>query len=1013
MAGLPRPDVPPGPRRDLVAALHALHHRAGWPSLRTLAQEAGCSHTTVSAVFSSSRLPSWGLLELLVEAMDGDVTHVRELWIAASAPSGAEVTTGPRIAGRTEELTAVRRHFATGDGLLLVVGEAGLGKTRLVSAAADSTPEVFIAAGTCLPLSTEVPLLPVSDLLRATHDVDGGQWLEKAFGDCAAYVPSSLSRLLPELAPWADADNGSDGWARERMFAGVAATLRALAAHRPLGLLIEDLHWADAATLDLLEHLICRPIGVPIVGTFRLDDPATTPATEQWRVRIMRLAQVTTLELHPLSRQETAQQLSLLLGQEARQDLVDRIHRRAQGQPLFAELLARSRDDQPLPRQLSELLDQRMDSISETATDVAAALGVAGRGLDPTTLHRITGLSGTDMTAALRELDRARLPDPDTGAGEVRLRHPLLAEAVRRRLLGGDAADAHRRVAAALVESDSTSAAEIAVHWQAAGEREAELIWRVRAAEESGALYAVAQQAEHWLRALELWPDEAASDAVPALTRTQISLNAMEGLRNAGQMPRALALAERAMQWLPEMASGEAADLFYRAGYYRGEMEDSATGLELLERSIALYEEQPACQGMALALELKGMELAALGRREEAAAALYQAWSVCQELGDPSLIFGLLPTLAWHEALTGDLPGALARLDQARQAMPNPSPIQELWMGGCHTDLLLIHGRPVGEVEAAGSRALEAARKWGIENAHSAIVHANVAEAMLRAGEVGRAGALLDPVTDGDVTIDRWFTHNLRVLLDVLRAREGAAAARITALEELQLTWHSHETARAQVAALAYVWQGRPVAALDRLLPTLGPVAASDESEFAGAAFVLAARAAADCVDGAVRRTGPIRPQDALELLEGLRRRAVKDPFAADAVPSDRHAQGATWTAELARLARTEVPEHWTDAAAAWDRLGRPHDSAYCRWRGAKVAQASGRANLAGKLLRRAARDAREHVPLTSAIARTAAPTRWSDDRQAHKTSRRDTGPLGSDPVSRRVGSASPARALD
>ncbi len=710
--------------------------------------------------------------------MDGDVPDFHDLWLAASAPAESTASGAPRIAGRKEELTAVRRHLETGSGLLLVTGEAGLGKTRLVSTAVAAVPDVFVAAGTCLPLSTDVPLLPIGDLLRAAYDVDGGQWLEKSFGDCAAYVPGSLSRLLPELAPWAEPDPETDGWARERLFSAVGATLRALAANRRLGLLVEDLHWADASTLDLLEHLLCRGIRVPIVGTFRLDDPATGPATEQWRVRIMRLAQVTTLELRPLSRDDTAEQLTLLLGRPADRHLVDRIHRRAQGQPLFAEqLLARSgEDDQPLPRLLSDLLDQRLDRISETASAVAVALGVAGRSLGDPALRRITGLSGTDLTAALRELDRARLLDSATGPGDVQLRHPLLAEAIRRRLIGGETADAHRRVATALADSDTSSPAEIASHWQSAGDREQELIWRIRAAEQAGSLHAVAQQADHWLRALELWPDAASSDAAPSLSRARVSLNAMECLRDAGQMPRALALADRVMQWLPEMSTEEAADLFYRAGYYRGETEDSVAGLELLERSIALYGELPPCRGMVLALELKAMELAALGRRDEAAAALYRGWAVCEELGDPHLIFGLLPTIAWHEALAGDLPGALARLERARRAMASPGPTQELWMGVCHTDMLLIHSRPVAEVEAAGSRALEAARAWGIENSHAAIVHANLAEAMLRAGQVGRAGALLDPVTDGEVTIDRWFTHNLRALLDVLRGRESAAA---------------------------------------------------------------------------------------------------------------------------------------------------------------------------------------------------------------------------------------------
>ena len=69
MSALPRADVAPGPARSLNDALHDLHHRAGWPSLRTLARETGVSHTTVSKAFSRPALPTWGTLELLVEAM--------------------------------------------------------------------------------------------------------------------------------------------------------------------------------------------------------------------------------------------------------------------------------------------------------------------------------------------------------------------------------------------------------------------------------------------------------------------------------------------------------------------------------------------------------------------------------------------------------------------------------------------------------------------------------------------------------------------------------------------------------------------------------------------------------------------------------------------------------------------------------------------------------------------------------------------------------------------------------
>jgi hypothetical protein len=149
---LPRPDIPPGGRRDLVDALHELHHRAGWPSLRVLAREAGCSHTTVSAVFSSPRLPTWGVLEVLVAAMDGDLPRFRRLWLAASAPKAASAPADLLIAGRKSELALVRRHLEEGTGLLVIAGEAGMGKTHLVSTASTLVAgSTFVAAGSCLP----------------------------------------------------------------------------------------------------------------------------------------------------------------------------------------------------------------------------------------------------------------------------------------------------------------------------------------------------------------------------------------------------------------------------------------------------------------------------------------------------------------------------------------------------------------------------------------------------------------------------------------------------------------------------------------------------------------------------------------------------------------------------------------------------------------------------------------------------------------------------------------------
>ena len=128
-----------------------------------------------------------------------------------------------------------------------------------------------------------------------------------------------------------------------------------------------------------------------------------------------------------------------------------------------------------------------------------------------------------------------------------------------------------------------------------------------------------------------------------------------------------------------------------------------------------------------------------------------------------------------------------------------------------------------------------------------------------------------------------------------------------------------------------------------------------------------AARAAADAAQDA----DPATRRRLLARCESWRRAAGPDLFTA-MIPADSAAHGLVWSAELARLKGSETIDHWLAPAIAWDRLTRPFEAAYCRWRGAQVALREGQGTVAARLLRRAATDAREHVPLSTAIRETA-----------------------------------------
>jgi hypothetical protein len=722
---------------------------------------------------------------------------------------------------------------------------------------------------------------------------------------------------------------------------------------------------------------------VPVLGTWRLEDPSTSSRALDWLTRVRRLADVEVLELAPLSRDETSEQLSLLMTGPPDPELVDRIYRRTRGQPLFTDQLAvQPEGSDAVPRLLADLLDRRLEGLDVTAWAVAGALGVADRPLSVGQLGEVTGLASEDLTRGLRQLDTRRLLGDPADRQEVQLRHPLLAEAVRRHLVGGETADLHRRLAQTLAGGTSPSPAEVATHWQAAGEPEHELDWRIRAAREAETRLALANAAEQWLRVVELWPPGAASAGSPPVRRWTAWAAACDALSESDQiLEREFGLLEAALEWAPTLRPEEAAELFARLGGIRS-FHGDPTGAALLDEAIALYEQLPPSPGYLRALiERAG----ALGERgiEQAAADLAVGVEVSVTIGDQVQGRRLRVMQAGNDHARGDRRGALARMTAlAALELPTPDPVGDIFAAADLTDLLLMEGAGPDEVEAAGRRGLEAASTWGIVSWPESVLRCNVAEAACRAGQVTRAAALIDPETRDQVSRDRWFLHLQRVLLDTVRGDTGAAD-RLSGIDGLPRTMQALSVPQ---AAQVELWCCRPSAALDRLLAHLDRTISAGEPRPGEGVFVLTARAAADVVGGTA---GPGRRRRR----EALIARLAETRSAADDLPSDpccacdaaQQADTATYAAEMARLADRQTVGLWMGAAAEWDKLDRPHDAAYCRWRAAQVALATGQATRATALLRRAARQAREHVPLLEAIAAA--------------TSRRGTDPLRTGPL--------------
>jgi hypothetical protein len=966
MTGLPRPDLPSGHHRELNDALHDLHHRAGWPSLRTLANAAGCSHTTVSTAFSSPRLPNWGLVELLVEAMDGDTAQFHQLWVAASSPATDQTAAAPRIAGRRAELAVVRRHLESGTGLLLVTGEAGIGKTRLLQAAAQLVgDQCFVATGCCLPLATQVPLLPVADLLRSVHDHDSGAWLREALDRCPGYVALSLAILVPELGGEAAPAGLDDSWSRQRLHNAIAATLASLADLEPLALVIDDLHWADSATLDLVEHLVTRGLSVPMVGSYRVEDPAVPEATTDWFTRIGRQT-TDVVELTPLQPDESREQLALLLGREPDPDLVARIHARAAGHPLFTEQLAADQaDGRVMPQLLADLLDRRVGRLEGPAREAAAALAVADRPVTEPALATMTGLAAAEVVTAVHTLRDRRLLRDTLDSDLVELRHPLLAEAIRQSLTSTETTQQHRRIAETLALEPDAPAAQVAEHWLRGGDQARALDWTMRAAQLADARFARAEAAELWQRALTWWPAGTNEAGDPPLRHAEAYVAAVDACRRAGDSERALALAGEALAGRVALTPMDTAELLRMSAVNLPLGRDERTArIDLLDRSITIYRSLAPCEGLVQALDSRAGLHNRDGEYAAAVEVLRQASQVAQELGDAPPV-RLAARLAWQEAFVGDVERGLTRFtDLAAQQPSTPDPERDLSVAVSHTDALLMAARPAPEVAAAAALSLAEADAYGTRGVHRSVVLYNVAIAWCRAGDVSRAEAVLGPALEPGNNADERLLRQARATVDLLLGRLSESAATLESLTSLQWTRNDEELATSVL--LTDLWRGDATAATDTLLDGLetGLLVLTPGSK--GIVLTTLARAVAD-----ESQRNPARRRELQQRLSALPAPGA-DPVGATVVPVDRAAE-PQWIAELGRLEGTATVEDWTRAAVAWDRISRPHDAAYCRWRGAQVALAHGQGTIAARLLKRAARDARQHVPLASAIAQTAA----------------------------------------
>jgi DNA-binding CsgD family transcriptional regulator len=888
-----------------------------------------------------------------------------------------QVTTG-RFVGRTQELARLRQLLArAGDGEPLVAllgGEAGVGKTRLVEQLAATARErgVRVLGGGCVPLGEEgLPFAPVIEALRGLAD----QLDPAELAAVAGPARQELGRLLPGLAWGGDAAAGAAGGGpavasragQGRLFERLLGVVQRLAAAAPLLWIMEDLHWADRSTRDLLAYLATylRSGRVLVVGSFRSDELDPLHPLRRLLAELARNRRVGRLELPRFTRAEVAEQLAGLLGADPPGRLVDDIYARSEGNPFFAEELLLAGDGRgpgTLPPSLREVLLTRVVRLRARTQQLLRVAAAAGPGVTQPLLAAVAGMSDQQLLDGLREAVDQQLLLPEPGGAGYIFRHALVAEAVYAELLAGERVRLHSALASALDAGlegggpPASRAARLAYHWAAAGDHPRALTVSIQAASAAEGVYAFAEAQLQLERALGLWDQVPDAEARTGTDRVALLARCAEAAYRAGDAARAAELVRQALGLV------DAARQPLRAGLLHEQLArclrrlGDPAALDAQQQAVRLVPPQPSAErarvlgSLAYLLVLMDRYAEARGLAEEAVAIAERVGARAEEANARTGLGGALGYLGEPDAGLAELATARRLATQTGDVVVLLRPILH------HSDVLLATGR----LEQAATVALDGlseARRLGLTHSFGPLLAGNATEALAALGRWDQAEQL------SRQALETAPSHVASVHLSLARATLelglgdlDAAEARLQAARRLLLgSILEAKLAGPLLAGLAELalWRGDLDQARQLVAQAVPLVEANPRH--AAPAYALGVRVEADLAELArARRPGQPTPDDgtASALLRRLDQAATSP--AAAGLP-ELAAWQATARAEQTRQQGPSDPAAWAAAVAAWERLGQPYRAAYAGYRHAEALLAAGDRDTATAVLGRAA----------------------------------------------------------
>jgi DNA-binding CsgD family transcriptional regulator len=833
---------------------------------------------------------------------------------------------------------------------VVVGGEAGVGKSRLIGELAmrARAAGARTLVGGCVELDGGgIPLAPLVDMLRALAAELPAAELDELLGPARREV----GRLVPELAERREIEAPSDA-DPARVLELLLGVIGRLVAERPLLLVIEDVQWADRATLDLIALLVAAPTPrrLLLVFSVRSDELPRAHPFRRISARWEQQRSVERVELERLSGAEVAAQIAAIMGERPDGGLIDLVFERSEGIPLFVEELLGAVNDgglgpDYLPPSLRDVLLARAERLSADAQHVLRVASGGGRWVPDRLLGLVARLSERELYASLRETMEHQLLVLDGAGRGYGFRHALARAAIHDDLLPGERAQLHRAYAEAM-ESDAELVAPgldgiamLAHHWLAAHDLPRALVASVRAGRVAAEALAPSAAQRHFEVALELWNQVPDADERAGIDHAELLDAAAEAAYRAGASDRALALVDQALDELGDGGTMEQRALLLarRAAILRDLGRDEE-GITVLEQAAGLLPTEPPSRVSAHVLAQLANAVIRVDQMERGSAIAERAVRAAEAVGALADLLEAQISAGSAQAFCGGVEAGLRRIREAGERAAAAGLLRIAVRASTNlSDLLITIARYDEAVEAAET-GLEAVERAGVARTMGAFLRGNRTEALVRAGRWDEALAALASEREAPGTFAAAFLL-ARSELHVLSGRTPEARADLREVRQ-----HVRGTTAPQwVLPLATMEAelARAEGDLDAARAILGHALAGLTSEehprYRWPVMSHAMRIEAERAIRARDEGGEVPPD-----VEPRASQLLRDAETLEVASPPDHGHRALLHAEYARLRGVDETAPWTEAVRSAREMHQPFVVAYTLLRQAEALVAAG-----------------------------------------------------------------------